>query len=387
MRRKFFSNEFIPNPRPSSQPPSISSHLKHTLTLRGYTVSRNIRLLVSRLNFGISGGISPIGLGIALDNTFGQLRAFPPATTLPSQLIPETPTPAFALPYGDYSSGPCYQPVYNGLHTSPSDTPLGFYSPTPMSTSPSYNSTMGVGPDQHAFQGQMTDIWMHTPCSGPTTPSDALSVTRAGTVGQWGHSVFPNDCIPSSMATLSVNDPIYFETMESQIGYNGPSGQISNTGQFVAPPQQATGEGMATGEGIPEDITMMIKREVSPDKWVSASGLKCPKCGAMFTRRSNCKEHQKMHNPQWKHNHPCDDCPKTFGRSSDLKRHMKTVHLGHRKYSCDSCDARFSRQDSLARHMCADKTRNGKSTGRDGPSSLGREPRQRSSNHSLSAGQ
>jgi hypothetical protein len=269
---------------------------------------------------GSQGGISPIGLGISLKNTFNQLRVFPPATTLPSQPIPETPTPTFVLPYGDYSSGPCYQPVYNGLHNSPSDTSLGFYSLTPISASPSYNSTMEVRPNQTVFQGQMTDIWMQTPCSGPTTPSDVLSVTGVnGTVGQWGHSVFPNDCIPSTMSTISVNDPLYFEAMEVQRGYNGPSGLSINTGEIVAPPQQST------NKDTPEDVTRADKRETSPDKWISASGLECPKCGAMFTRRSNCKEHQKMHNPQWKHNHPCDNCPKTFGRSSDLKRHMKSV--------------------------------------------------------------
>ncbi|KAJ5560783.1 hypothetical protein N7535_008980 [Penicillium sp. DV-2018c] len=296
---------------------------------------------------GSQGGLSPIGLGISMENTFGQVRAFPPLTTLPSQLIPETSN--FALLHGDYSSGPCYQPVYDGLHTSPQDAPLGFYSPTPISTSPSYNSIMGVGPDQHAFQGQLNDIWMHTPCSGPTTPADVHSVTRAnGTVEQWGHSIFPSDCIPSSMATLSINDPIYFETMAPQIGYNEPSGQSINTGQMVAPPQQAP------GGGIPDEITMASKRGVSPDRWISASGLKCPQCGAMFTRRSNCKEHQKIHSPQWKHNHQCEDCPSTFGRSSDLKRHVSSVHLGLRKYCCDSCGISYSRQDSLAsdKGMC-----------------------------------
>ncbi|KAK4866996.1 hypothetical protein LT330_007737 [Penicillium expansum] len=330
------------------------------------------------------GGISPIGLGISrceIENAFGQLRVFPPTPTLPSQLIPGAPNPTFALSYDDYSSGTCYQPVYNGLINSTSETSLGFYSPPAMSASPSYNSTMEVVPGQNVFPGQMTDIWMHTPCSGPTTPSDVTPVTVAnGAAGQWDQTVFPDACISSTMSLLPVNNISYLGAMGEEIGYDASPGQIINTGQVVPQPR-------ASAEGT-DDVANLSQRErgSSNDRLVSASGLECPICGAKFTRRSNCKEHQKMHNPEWKNNHPCDDCHKTFGRSSDLKRHMNTVHLGLRRYSCDSCDRRFSRQDSLARHDCIEKHRNAaRSTSHAEPSSLMPKQRQRVLNHRRSA--
>jgi uncharacterized C2H2 Zn-finger protein len=72
-----------------------------------------------------------------------------------------------------------------------------------------------------------------------------------------------------------------------------------------------------------------IKGDRSPrSKLVSASGLECPMCGAKFTRRSNCKEHQKAHDPSWKKKHPCEECGKTFGRMADLKRHLNSVSHG-----------------------------------------------------------
>ncbi|CRL30334.1 Zinc finger, C2H2-like [Penicillium camemberti] len=57
-----------------------------------------------------------------------------------------------------------------------------------------------------------------------------------------------------------------------------------------------------------------------------AHGLECPLCGIKFNRRSNCTEHQKMHNLQWNYNYPCKECDRSFGRRSDLKRHMSTVN-------------------------------------------------------------
>ncbi|KAJ5497554.1 hypothetical protein N7463_009541 [Penicillium fimorum] len=333
--------------------------------------SREILTYSSPVSNSSQGGVSPIGLGISrcqIENAFDQVRVFPPLSTLPSQLVPGAPTPTFALSYDDYSSGTCYPPVYNGLVNSASETSLGFYSPT-MSASPSYNSTMEVVPGQHVYASQVTNLWMHTPCSGPTTPSDVTPGTGANVAGQWDHSVFSDACIPSTMPLMPVNNDPYLGAMEEMggMGYDRSSGQSINTGPVM--PQQASPEG--TDEAT---ISSNAERGSSNDRLISASGLECPICGAKFTRRSNCKEHQKMHNPEWKHNHPCNDCHKTFGRSSDLKRHMSTVHLGLRKYSCDRCDRRFSRQDSLARHDCVDRPRNARQ------SPLMPSPRQRSSN-------
>ncbi|KAI8918909.1 hypothetical protein BC831DRAFT_386183, partial [Entophlyctis helioformis] len=47
---------------------------------------------------------------------------------------------------------------------------------------------------------------------------------------------------------------------------------------------------------------------------------------------------------------PCDECPSTFSRKHDLKRH-KITHLGDRPvFKCSWCGRNFGRRDALQRH-------------------------------------
>ncbi|KXS14214.1 hypothetical protein M427DRAFT_57672 [Gonapodya prolifera JEL478] len=46
----------------------------------------------------------------------------------------------------------------------------------------------------------------------------------------------------------------------------------------------------------------------------------------------------------------CTQCPQTFSRSHDLKRHM-CIHTGVKPFSCPYCGKAFSRRDALARHV------------------------------------
>ncbi|KAK9365263.1 hypothetical protein V1509DRAFT_633649 [Lipomyces kononenkoae] len=45
----------------------------------------------------------------------------------------------------------------------------------------------------------------------------------------------------------------------------------------------------------------------------------------------------------------CDQCPQSFNRNHDLKRH-KRIHLDVKPFPCPNCDKTFSRKDALKRH-------------------------------------
>lgn len=46
----------------------------------------------------------------------------------------------------------------------------------------------------------------------------------------------------------------------------------------------------------------------------------------------------------------CDECPHSFHRNHDLKRH-KRIHLEVKPYPCNWCEKRFTRKDALKRHL------------------------------------
>ncbi|KAL3472241.1 hypothetical protein BJX99DRAFT_8605 [Aspergillus californicus] len=45
----------------------------------------------------------------------------------------------------------------------------------------------------------------------------------------------------------------------------------------------------------------------------------------------------------------CDQCPQSFNRNHDLKRHRR-IHLAVKPFPCHHCDKSFSRKDALKRH-------------------------------------
>ncbi|KAI9734404.1 MAG: hypothetical protein M1818_006792 [Claussenomyces sp. TS43310] len=56
--------------------------------------------------------------------------------------------------------------------------------------------------------------------------------------------------------------------------------------------------------------------------------------------------------PQQQNDRPfkCDQCPQSFNRNHDLKRH-KRIHLAVKPFPCTHCEKSFSRKDALKRHI------------------------------------
>ncbi|RIA82136.1 hypothetical protein C1645_700357 [Glomus cerebriforme] len=57
----------------------------------------------------------------------------------------------------------------------------------------------------------------------------------------------------------------------------------------------------------------------------------------------------------------CDQCPQSFNRNHDLKRH-KRIHLAVKPYPCQYCDKQFSRKDALKRHILVKGCNKGSTT-------------------------
>ena len=47
----------------------------------------------------------------------------------------------------------------------------------------------------------------------------------------------------------------------------------------------------------------------------------------------------------------CESCCKSFSRADNLKRHIQTVHEGHKDHKCKSCGKSFSQAGDLKKHI------------------------------------
>ena len=49
-------------------------------------------------------------------------------------------------------------------------------------------------------------------------------------------------------------------------------------------------------------------------------------------------------------NYKCESCDKSFSQGVHLKKHINIVHEGHKDYKCESCGKSFMQALSLKRH-------------------------------------
>lgn len=75
---------------------------------------------------------------------------------------------------------------------------------------------------------------------------------------------------------------------------------------------------------------------------------KCWTCGNVFGKKTNLQRHERLHTGE--RPFKCEVCSKIFTRKYHLLEHVKTVHAGERKWKCRTCGSAFGKKTNLQRH-------------------------------------
>ena len=96
-------------------------------------------------------------------------------------------------------------------------------------------------------------------------------------------------------------------------------------------------------------------------KAIKNDDQKCQSCGKLFSRADSLKKHIFTVHEGHK-NYKCESCGKLFSGAIYLKKHIHTFHEGHRdhmmvhngkiyKYKCSKCPKTFTKASHMKRHM------------------------------------
>ncbi|KAL4973276.1 hypothetical protein BDW66DRAFT_162204 [Aspergillus desertorum] len=287
------------------------------------------------------------GLGISYRETrpsHNYVRPQPSTELYPAdwagQMMPRTVPLGYSLSTSQMTPATLCEP-YAGSDISAS--PLSYCGPQATSATSSRGSALDLGTGSDLMNPQMYNLLPNTPRSD----ADVLIEEEPDIEYQDGQyaeeAKLPHVPLFAPVAQHGVNafwpKFEYSEEDDTSEPIAVDHDLESNVSRLSAYP--VWGVSPWTGNNTPADHE---QPRIPP-----ASGRECTICGARFTRRSNCREHMKRHNPNNRKSYVCEICGKALGRKTDLKRHVDSVHRGIRKYGCSECGNRFTRQDTLAR--------------------------------------
>ena len=190
---------------------------------------------------------------------------------------------------------------------------------------------------------KFSDYWIHSECPYPMVQSYLVACGGSNLCRPFCHCLnFPEFSIPKRTlsftlpSTLSLDDcDVYGSDLVP-----GDTMSVSSASRSAVLTSQSPScaDAMAVDIGKEQHIFPMPITSLPSARSSDSRRSICRLCGDCFTRRSNCAEHEKKHDPFQKRLFSCDVCRKRFGRRGDLRRHTRTVSLGAELwlFSCEN---------------------------------------------------
>lgn len=344
-------------------------HYSHTNTSQPPSSLTSVGNLLTPPS-GLSGdGLSPVSSGV---NT-GTVQANQPVPPYTPNGYMWPPLSSGTNPYGLQSSNAqsSYMQHRGGAMFSPSLNSLvrGTNSPTasegmPPSTYgdvPSYPTTMSMSapaslPALQSQQSMNSSMMggqppLTTPVTQPSPVSAHESYARLPpTPTFYGNSQHSSAPPQSSYSYSAGPSPI----QQSPLSAGGQMPRMSPShGPGSIPPMQQHTAQSPYGHQRPFQYSMpgpVLSNVGNPNSQMALvggmPGQMIPSFNSGHAAHMQLYGHQAQPNPQNDRPFKCDQCPQSFNRNHDLKRH-KRIHLAVKPFPCGHCDKSFSRKDAL----------------------------------------
>ncbi|KAL9099713.1 MAG: hypothetical protein Q9163_004822, partial [Psora crenata] len=260
----------------------------------------------------------------------------------------------------------------DGLPPPPFDlTQVSAYSNAMSSTLPTTSANQHAFAHNSLYQASHSQQQVHTPISATTVTSPPISGTQPSYMDR-SHSTPTTYSYTLSQpaSALASNFPPYSSTTPSiqpsplsapLTGASRFSPPVGHHAAFSPPHSQMTAYGLRYGSqyplpGMSGQLHLgqpIMSNVTTPGTQMAMIGLPPGMPGSMVPEYHSGHAAQLYGN----HNQPpndrpfkCDQCPQSFNRNHDLKRH-KRIHLAVKPFPCGHCDKSFSRKDALKRHI------------------------------------
>lgn len=152
----------------------------------------------------------------------------------------------------------------------------------------------------------------------------------------------------TQVATRMVNQTNFPETISS-VSMLAAQAQVQHSPKHRrSVPMQAGGTGGVQASEMKDASTTKPKSRRKRGPKI----LKCQHCNVRFRQPSAVRSHVRtVHLGERRFACPMQGCSQRFGASGDVTRHIDSVHLEKREYKCDICGALLSRNTVRYRHM------------------------------------
>ncbi|XP_035848879.1 zinc finger protein 234-like [Sander lucioperca] len=153
----------------------------------------------------------------------------------------------------------------------------------------------------------------------------------------WHYQLRIHNCVRRQSSQLHQRQTQHMETEADGEDCGGPE-PARNSHPLLQPETEDQ-----TGDSSEPETDDSQKHDSTCKKTFS-----CSECGRRFGRSTHLRRHIKTHTGEKPFS--CSVCKKYFTQSGSLQRHMR-IHTGEKPFSCSVCGKRFIQKSQLTNHM------------------------------------